>query len=132
MIVIPLNNDGARRIDIDLENDIGVITFRSYWNGITETWNVDLVDAEGNDIILGLAMVVGIDLLKAHPLVGDRIGQLRVVSTTDENNRNTETLGNTAELVHFAPGEFEAAFPLPDFLPVQVVDIEDVTQENIC
>ena len=132
MLIIPVNNDGARTIDVDLENEIGVITFRTYWNGITQTWNLDLLDDAGNDIILGLALVIGIDILKAYPLAGDRIGQLRVISTTDDNNRTTETLGNTAQLVHFAPGEFEATFPLPDFLTVQVVDIDDVTQENIC
>jgi len=132
MIIIPLNSAGARAINIDLESDIGVFTFRSYWNSTMQTWNLDIVDGGGNDVILGLPMVVGIDLLKAHPAIGDRIGQLRVISATEENNRGEETMGTSADLIHFAPGEFEGLFTAPDFLPVQVVDVEDVTQPNIC
>lgn len=136
MIVIPLDSSGARSIDIDLENDLGVFTFRSYWNSIMQTWNLDITDDQGGDVILGLPLVVGIDILKAHPAVSDRIGQLRVVSFTADNNRTEESLGDTAELVHFAPEEFAATYEEviteTEFLPVIIPEIEDVTQPSIC
>lgn len=132
MIIIPLNSAGARRITVDLGDDIGVFEFRSYWNPTMSTWNLDIVDDAGNDVILGLPLVIGINILRAHIEVGARIGELRVVSLDSDNNRTDDDLGNTAYLVHYAPGEFQATFTFPDFLPVQVVDIEDVTQDSIC
>ena len=132
MIIIPLNNDGARSIDVDLGNDLGVFTFRSYWNSTMETWNLDVTDDQDTDIILGLPMVVGINILKAHPDAEQRLGDLRVTSLNEQNNRTEQTMGETAFLIHYAPGEYDALFDVPDFLPVQVVDFEDVTQDNIC
>ena len=133
MRVIPVNSNGSRRILVDLGDGIGVIQFRTYWNPTMQTWNLDLRDDAGNDLILGLPLVVGINILDAHTEIKSRIGQLRVVSLNPAiNNRSEEALGTTAFLVHFPPGEFEGSFPAPDFLPFQVVDIDDATAPSIC
>jgi hypothetical protein len=128
MIIIPLDSSGARRISVDLLNDLGVYEFRSYWNDTMKTWNLDIYDDAGNDVIIGLPLVIGINILKAHPDISSRLGQLRVFSDNADNNRTNDDLGDTAQLVHYPPGEFESLYSFPSFLPVQVVKIEDVTQ----
>ena len=126
--LIPLTSDGARRVSVDLGNDRGVFTFRTYWNYTTNAWNLDITDSAGADVILGLALVVDIDLLAPFPEVSTRIGELQVASINTVFNRGTEELGANSFLLQFEPGELEAAAPISDILPTLIIDAEDVIQ----
>lgn len=126
MQIIPTTSDGARRITLDLGGDLGLFTFRTYYNYLADMWFLDLLDADDTVILAGMALPPGIDILRAHTNIDD-IGELRVADTGGTNNATPESLGTDAQLVHYDPGEFDATYPdETNRLPELLVSIEDV------
>jgi hypothetical protein len=126
MQIIPTTNAGARRITLDLGGDIGTHTFRTYYNYLAGMWFLDLLDVSDVAILNGLALVPFIDVLRAHTDI-DPVGQLRVADTAGTGNATPESLGTAAQLLHYAPGEFDTLFPDDvDRLPDLLVAIADV------
>lgn len=106
---IPLNSAGSRRIFVDLNRQpFGI---RTYWNPTARTWFMDLTDRLDNPILLGMAMVPEINLFEAFPGLTSTIGQFRVIVTDGGENNTIDSLGNTAFLIYFPPGEFESTYP---------------------
>lgn len=126
MIVLPMTADGARQVDIDIGEDRGVFTFRSYWNYTTSSWNMDITDSFQVPVILGLALVIGVDILDPYPTVKERLGSIHVADLTGSANRTINDLGTNAQVVSFTTGEFETLFPTVDTLPSLIIDIGDI------
>lgn len=126
MLILPMTVDGARQVDIDLGEDRGVFTFRTYWNYTTETWNMDIYDSFDLPVILGLALVINIDILNPYPDVSARLGSIHVADLTGTANRTTVDLGVNSQVVSFTEGEYETLFPTTDTLPNLIIDIGDI------
>ncbi len=106
MLIIPVNSDADRRVQVLLGDNL--LTIRTYWNDLVPAWYMDISDDAGNDIAIGIALVPVINLLKFSPTLTRIYGQFRIV-TKDNSENDTETsLGDTALLYWFAPGEAEA------------------------
>ena len=126
MQIIPMADNGSRRITVDLGNDLGIHTFQTYYNYLADMWFMDLLDADDNAIISGLALAPFINVLRAHTNM-EPIGELRVSDTSGDNNALPDSLGNTAQLVHYDPGEFDATYPDTGIrIPLAIVDLDDV------
>lgn len=130
MQIIPLTSAGSRRISVPLGTDIGVITFRTYWNPLAPCWYVDLLDE--NDVMLaaGLAMVPRINIIRYDPVLVARIGDLRVadlrpVGPRGPQNQTADILGkpNGLQLVHFAPGEYDLTYPA-QIRPLRYINVD--------
>ncbi len=117
MQVIPLDSTGASRVTV------GLYDYVTYWNPTVSMWYLDLYDANDNAIALGLALVPDINLLNYDESLIDSIGQLRVVDLSGAGNSDNASLGNTAILSYWAPGEFEAAYPTYDTPTLRSVNV---------
>ncbi|MBL4769532.1 MAG: hypothetical protein JKY94_17800 [Rhodobacteraceae bacterium] len=114
MQIIPLTSDGARRVAVNLTDTAALITFRTYYNYLAPGWFLDILDEDEVAILTGLALVPNINILRAHPNAAAAIGELRVADLGGDGNTSPESLGNTAYLAHYLPGEFvPAAAPNP-------------------
>ena len=128
MLILPMTNDGARRADIDIIT--ATYSFRTFWNYSTEMWYVDMVDSEGIDYLLGMALVPAINILKAHTVQVEETGDIRVSDSLATGNATVDSLGSDGiDVTSWLPGEFEetnpeAAFRLPDLF----VDLDDILQ----
>ncbi len=130
MLIIPVNSAGSRRISVPLGNDIGVITFRTYWNPLAPCWHLDLLDENDVPLALGLALVPRINIIRYDPLLVERIGDLRVadlrpVPPTGPMPQTADILGkpNGLQLVHFSPGEYDATYPAQE-APLRYINVD--------
>lgn len=90
----------------------GLVYFiRTYWNEYASMWFLDLQDSNSEPIAMGLALVPNINLLRFSETLTNTFGELRVVDLTGEGNALNTSLGQSALLYFFNPGEFEATFP---------------------
>lgn len=104
-LIIPVNNTGDRRIQVLLGQNL--VSIRTYWNSTVPGWYMDLTDSSGESITAGLALIPVINLLESQPNLTRIYGQFRIF-TKDGGENNTETsLGDTAQLWWFEPGEWE-------------------------
>ncbi len=68
------------------------------WNPSMSTWVIDIRDINDNDILLGIPMVTGIDLLAQYEYIGID-GNLIVQTDFNPNEQPTFTdLGSTSHL----------------------------------
>lgn len=101
--VIPLTNDPARRIEIEL-NRIRLFLTTKY-NYAGAMWFFDMEDSSGF-LFFQVPLVIGVDLLEAAPQTRARIGQLWLSDITGNRLDPTiETLGENVIMLHYAPGE---------------------------
>ena len=105
---IPTTADGARRSTVDIQG-IGTFTLRTYYRHIGSSFLMDLHDATGTAILIGVPLVAGVSLLNKAPRSRDSLGQWRM--TADSSGR--ESLGDSTQLIQFDPGEFEQLSPAP-------------------
>ena len=128
MLILPMTNDGKRRVDIDIISN--TFTFVTYWNYSTCMWYVDMIDSEGNDYLLGMALVPSINILKAHTVQVEETGDIRVADITGTNNATVDSLGSEGvDVTSWLPGEYEEAFPDDEFkIPALAVNLDDVLQ----
>ena len=126
MLILPMTNDGARKADIDIIS--GIFSFRTYWNYSTSMWYVDMLDANGNDYLLGMALVPEINILKAHSVQVEQIGEIRVSDVPLTGNATVDSLGSEGvDVTSWLPGEFEDTFPQDDFkIPDLPVSLEGI------
>lgn len=104
-LILPVDSTGDRRFQILLGQNL--LTIRTYWNSTVPGWYMDLIDNNGNPITPGLALVPVINVLDSQPNLTRIYGQFRIF-TKDGGENNTETsLGDTAQLWWFEPGEWE-------------------------
>lgn len=104
-LIIPVDSTGDRRIQVLLGQNL--VSIRTYWNSTVSGWYMDLFDNNGATITLGLALVPIVNVLESQPNLTRIYGQFRIF-TKDGGENNTETsLGDTAQLWWFEPGEWE-------------------------
>lgn len=103
---IPVNAEPDRDLQIQLGQNL--MTVRTYYNTIGATWFMDLTDENGAVLARGLALVPLINVLEAESELTRLYGQFRIETVNDTENNTPDSLGNTASLWWFAPGEFEA------------------------
>ncbi|WP_315246963.1 phage baseplate plug protein [Pseudomonas fragi] len=105
---IPTTADGARRSTVDIQG-IGTFTLRTYYRHIGSSFLMDLHDATGTAILIGVPLVAGVSLLNKAPRSRDSLGQWRMTA----DSSGPESLGDSAQLIQFDPGEFEQLSPAP-------------------
>lgn len=94
-------------IDANQEFDISLagVTyhFRVYWSGASYAWVLDIEDAQQNNLLTGIPLVTGCDLLEQYGYVGIN-GALVVQSTTDPDLvPDQNSLGSTGNLFFLIP-----------------------------
>ena len=73
------------------------------WNTISASWTLDIADVNNNDLITGIPLVTGCDLLEQYAYVGID-GSLYVVTSGDPSATPTFlTLGNASNLCFVTP-----------------------------
>ena len=105
---IPTTADGARRSTVDIQG-IGTFTLRTYYRHIGSSFLMDLHDATGTAILIGVPLVAGVSLLNKAPRSRDSLGPWRMTA----DSSGPESLGDSAQLIQFDPGEFERVSPAP-------------------
>ena len=105
---IPTTADGARRSTVDIQG-IGTFTLRTYYRHIGSSFLMDLHDATGTAILIGVPLVAGVSLLNKAPRSRDSLGQWRMTA----DSSGPESLGDSAQLIQFDPWEFERLSPAP-------------------
>ena len=103
MLEVPLSSDGQSTRVVPLGDVLVALTTR--YNYYARVWVLDVQDAQGGDLLLGLALVPGLDLLAPYPQLKKRLGGLLLLQRRREAHRDPEGLGTDAQLLWFAPGE---------------------------
>lgn len=85
---IPLQNIPQR-----FEIALGTVTYtvENRWNSIAGYWELDWYDATGLPLVMGMALLGGVDLLDPYPQLGGNTAAL-VVLTAGADNGATPTL----------------------------------------
>lgn len=120
-LILPVNSTGDRRIQLLLGQNL--LSIRTYWNPTVPGWYMDLFGSNGLSIREGLALVPIVNVLEAYPNITRVYGQFRVFTLDGGENSTEDSLGRTAKLWWFAPGEWEAneiESDLDDELPFDV------------
>lgn len=129
MQLIPVTNDGARRVTVDLQNGLGVYTFQTYFNSVLNRWVMDILDSNDNPLYVGATLNSNIDVLRAQANIQELIGEFRLSDTACTSTINSESLGVSNFLMHFLPGEFQTLVPPdPDAIPPINIDLGNVLQ----
>lgn len=105
-LILPVNSTGDRRIQLLLGQNL--LSIRTYWNPTVPGWYMDLYGPNGLPIALGLALVPVVNVLESQQNITRVYGQFRVFTLDGGENATSDSLGRTAKLWWFAPGEWEA------------------------
>ena len=92
---------GDRKIIVTLGTN--TLQLRTYFNSVSEYYCLDVLTELDEPIVLGITLKSPFNLFARQELT-NTIGQLRM----SDNATPFGTLGQTAQLLWFAPGEFEA------------------------
>ncbi len=108
--VIPTNSDGFSSFSVNA----GIFAFmlETYWNSNPSMWFANIGLSDGTILVKGAALVPNVNLFDFSPRFTRKYGQFRIEDLTGAGNANDESLGNSAQLMYYTPGEFEALFPL--------------------
>lgn len=89
----------------DVELDGVVYNLRIRWSQRAECWHMDIRDAEGDAILLGVKMVTLYPLLKNYRHLGVPAGEFFFVDNKDESARPTlEGMGDRFKLLYVDTG----------------------------
>lgn len=105
---LPTSADGARHATIDIPS-AGTYRLRTYYRHRGACFLLDVYEASGEPVLLGVPLVAGVSLLHKAPRTRARLGQLRM----SMDSASPASLGDMARLVQFDPGEFEGLAPPP-------------------
>ena len=92
---------GDRKIIVTL--GANTLQLRTYFNSVSEYYCLDVLTELDEPIVLGITLKSPFNLFARQELT-NTIGQLRM----SDNATPFGTLGQTAQLLWFAPGEFES------------------------
>lgn len=101
--LVPLTNDGCRRINVALGQNLYIL--ETYYMPHIRCWLMDIYDMDGNPIITGISLNVGVDNLVAGKSVYFKNQTLRCVSPTGKENNTPDSLGTTCFLYYYPEGE---------------------------
>ena len=105
-LILPVNSTGDRRIQVLLGSNL--LSIRTYWNPTVPAWYLDIFGSNGLPIAEGLALVPIVNVLAPYQDITRVYGQFRVFTLDNGENNTEDSLGRTAKLWWFAPGEWEA------------------------
>lgn len=105
-LILPVNSTGDRRIQVLLGQNL--LSIRTYWDSTVPGWYMDLYGSNGLPIALGLALVPIVNVLESQQNITRVYGQFRIFTLDGGENATSDSLGRTAKLWWFAPGEWEA------------------------
>lgn len=92
---IPLSPE-PQRFSVDLAGK--AYRMRVLWCKESACWCLDMVDSDGIDVLLGIPMVTGLDLLRQHPHLGIPGGLLVQTDHDAEAVPTFDNLGVTGRL----------------------------------
>lgn len=101
--VIPLTSDGSASVTVSTA--AGVYNFLTRWNSLDNVWTLDIISPDNVPLVSGMALVPGTpNLLKG---LGDLFDgyKLEVYSSAGTENRTTDSLGTSSQVVLFGIGE---------------------------
>ena len=115
--VVDLTNDGQGRTTLNLGQT--VVTLITRWNASAKIWTLDILDSNEDPVVVGIAMVPGVNLLKPYPSASQLIGSLVVAEKNSGGYQNSDLLGNGVILLWFPLG-ITPILPMPvNFTPTQ-------------
>lgn len=120
-LILPVNSTGDRRIQVLLGSNL--LSIRTYWNPTVPSWYMDIYGPNGLPIAEGLALVPVVNVLASQPNLTRVFGQFRIFTLDGGENNTEDSLGRTAKLWWFAPGEWEANEIESDFLTELPFDV---------
>ena len=100
---IPLTAKGGATFTIPL-GDV-VVSLIPKFNYSSQCWTLDILDAQGEDLLLGLMLVPNIDILFPYPSVKEDLGSLVLIELNENDYQIVDYLGVNAELLWFPPGQ---------------------------
>ena len=107
MLIIPFNNAGSWREQIQLDNVIYFLNFT--WNALNEFWVMNILNRNEEPLILGIKIVPNYPLLSTYTVDGMPAGNIicqNIVNTPEEIKRFD--IGQKFELVYYFEGELES------------------------
>ena len=105
---IPTSNAGYTSFSTSV--DQFVFSFNTYYNSVAQMWYCDIV-IDGNTILQGAALTPDTNLFSANRGNTEQFGELRIIDLNGDENTTPESLGVNAQLIYYAPGEFQELFP---------------------
>lgn len=120
-LILPVNSTGDRRIQVLLGNNL--LSIRTYWSPTVPAWYMDIFGPNGMPIAAGLCLVPIVNVLESQKNLTKAIGQFRVFTLDNGENNTEDSLGRTAKLWWFAPGEWEASEVEAEFLAELPFDV---------
>lgn len=123
-LILPVNSTGDRRIQVLLGSNL--LSIRTYWNPTVPSWYMDIFGPNGLPIAQGLALVPIVNLLESQPNLTRVFGQFRIFTLDNGENNTDDSLGRTAKLWWFAPGEWEANEIESEFFTELPFDVRDM------
>lgn len=112
--LIPLTNDGCRRINIALGQNMYIL--ETYYLPHIRVWVMDIYDMNNNPIITGISLNVGVDNLVAGKSELFRNQTIRCVSVNNTENNTPDSLGKTCFVIYYGEGEKPAPYILDKML----------------
>jgi len=103
MKVIQLTADSGSRTTVDLDSMIAI--FVPKYNYSAKCWSLDILDVSGELLLVGLMLVPDVDILEPYTSVKETVGALVLVEKTAGDYMLPYSLGTTAVLLWYAPGE---------------------------
>jgi hypothetical protein len=104
LINVPLRNDlGAYDFDIELDGEIFLFALR--YNYRMSLWILDIRDVDGTDILCGLPLVCGDDLLKEYVKETKPKGKLYVINLTESDVNPDRTALEADAFLYYVESE---------------------------
>lgn len=112
--LIPLTNDGCRRITVTLGQNNYML--ETYYLPHIHCWLMDIYEMNGRSIITGISLNVGVDNLVAGKSVLFKNQTLRCVSINNTENNTPDSLGKTCFLIYYGENETPVPYILDKML----------------
>jgi hypothetical protein len=100
MKLIALTSYGSSRSDVNM-GDAGIYIFVTKYNYSASCWCLDILDAQGNQVLTGLMLVPDVDILFPYPLVSEKMGRLILTETVSGSYQSPDGLGVLTQLTWY-------------------------------
>jgi hypothetical protein len=97
---IPFNNVGSRIITVELGEN--VFRMRTYYLPHIKKWILDIMDSDGNPIIMGISLNLGVGNLVKNKSILFENQVIRCEGTIDTE---WDSLGKTFQVLYYPVGE---------------------------
>lgn len=101
--IIPLNNEGSRRINVALGDNLYFI--ETYYLPNIQRWVMDIYDNDSNPILVGIGLNVGVENLVKGKAIEFEGQAIRCVSIDGTENNTPDSLGTSCFVLYYPRGE---------------------------